>query len=94
MKRIVNPTNLRLEIKNMKVTKDGSVIVNYGNIETANKIKEQLMTKVKDKYLVSDLKKKQPRMIIYDVNKDERWNDEEFCMKTLIQNKIDHKNSH
>lgn len=87
MKKVVDPSAMKVGVQLGKVTKNGGVIIKCGGQEDAKKVKDTIEKELKNKYVIEDPKKIKPRIRVVGIPQDQSI--ENLCEVIINQNKID-----
>lgn len=81
----VNPASLNVRINNTKPIK-GGLLINCENSDSLSKLKEAVINKFGDKFVVDEPKKLNPRIIITNVDKKVTTSNKEFIEDIILNN--------
>lgn len=87
LKANVNPIDLNIGIEDVKQISDGGLIIKTNSTKEVEKIRDELSknSEITKKYNISLPKKRQPQIILYNVNND--TNEEEIISSIIKNNK-------
>lgn len=87
----IDPVNLGVGISQFKEVSRGQVVIKSGGEDESERLKKEIESKMSDKYEVKVSKLKNPRIKLYNIDKEIDSDNEEIEELIINQNKLDCK---
>lgn len=88
LKGKINPRSMAIAVENMKPGKEGSVIINCGDVNSKQKIRQTVERELGNKYSVIEGKQRDPKIIIRGVEEDFIDGDDETIINALREQNV------
>lgn len=88
LKGKINPRSMAIAVENMKPGKEGSVIINCGDENSKQKIRQTVERELGNKYSVIEGKQRDPKIIIRGVEEDFIDGDDETIINALREQNV------
>lgn len=84
----INPSSIGACVSRIKHVRDGAVAICCSDKKSSDNIVKDVENKLSEEYEVSVLKKRNPRIKVINVNKNDAANEEQLVEKIVFQNRI------